>query len=81
MTQSELAKKNRNFRRLSNMIYVKAIGRFKKDFNKNIKKGKKVVIDRIKYSPITTNYLFVRVINLWKKPAWFNAGWFKFDKI
>lgn len=59
-------------------IKVKILGEFKQDYNDRIPKGTKIIIDRVRPSAENPPRIQVRVVNLWKKPTWFDSGWFKF---
>jgi hypothetical protein len=44
----------------------------------NFPKHTKVVIDKIKYEDCCSNHIMCRVINLYSRPKWLDAGWFEF---
>ena len=48
------------------------------DFSTRIKKGTEVEIDKIKYKKECSSGIMVRVVGLWKKPTWFDLGYFMF---
>uniref|UniRef100_A0A6M3LIV5 Uncharacterized protein n=1 Tax=viral metagenome TaxID=1070528 RepID=A0A6M3LIV5_9ZZZZ len=65
--------------RLKNPIKVMLRGKMKMYFTDIAPKGTPVVVDRIGGSPASKNYIMVRVVILWKRPDWIDAGWVKFD--
>ncbi len=42
--------------------------------------GKRVKIDRLKGNPTSKNHIMARVTNLWKRPQWWDVGWFDFEE-
>jgi hypothetical protein len=64
-------------------LKVRLCGKFKKTYEyqltKRVGKGTKVFIDMIEGSPMYGSGLGVRVVNIWKKPKWFDAEWFTFE--
>lgn len=56
---------------------VKIIAKFIADFSGRAPKGTHVVIDRWKFTPHSQSGLSFRVVNLYKKPVWFDSGWFE----
>lgn len=46
------------------------------DYNRNFRMGQGVEVDKIEYDKLFDSGYKVRVINIWKKPRWFDLGWF-----
>ena len=47
------------------------------DFGGRFRKGVKAKVDRIKSQYDCGSGIEMRVINIYKKPTWFDSGWFK----
>jgi hypothetical protein len=47
------------------------------DCSPRLKKGQEVEVDRMLYAKYSETGLLVRVIGVWKKPAWLDIGWFE----
>jgi len=60
-------------------IKIRLRGTFKENYDDRVKKGTKVFIDRIKGFAGCKSYLHMRVANIWKKPRWFDSGWFRIN--
>ncbi len=60
------------------ILKVSLWGRFKK--GDPVWGGKRVFIDRLKGNPASKNYISARVVNLWKRPQWFDIGWFDLEE-
>jgi len=56
-------------------VYISA--KFKEYFSNRVPIGTPVIIDSIKREMCRTG-IMCRVVNIWSKPTWFDAGWFKF---
>lgn len=39
--------------------------------------GKRVTVDAVKGRVHCRSHIMMRVINLWKRPEWYDSGWFK----
>lgn len=50
--------------------------KFRKDYDKNRKKGYEVEVDKIKFTPDYAGYFAVRVVNEWKTPRYVAISWF-----
>lgn len=46
------------------------------DYNSRWKKGMRVQIDAVRFDPNTRSGIALRVVNIWKRPAWMDVGWF-----
>ena len=50
--------------------------KFNETYSHQAKKGMTVTVDKIRYKVNARNHFVVRVVGLWKKPQWFDLGWF-----
>jgi len=56
---------------------IKAVFTFKQTFNYYVQKGDKAVIDAVRGHWSSRSHFEFRVVNIWKRPVWFDAGWFE----
>jgi hypothetical protein len=49
----------------------------KQNYNKNMKKGTIVFINKIKFLDCCSSHIMLRVIDPVKKPIWLDSSWFK----
>ena len=57
-------------------IKVNLRGRFKADYSESVRKGRWVKIDLLKkWGGLSIGG---RVVNIWKRPEWFDLCWFEF---
>ena len=59
-------------------IYVSA--KFKEHYNYRVPIGTPVIIDGIRGAEMCRTKIMCRVVNIWSKPVWLDAGWFKFKE-
>jgi len=56
---------------------VRILAKLIANFSDRFPKGTRVVIDKWRFTPNSKSGLSFRVINLWKKPQWFDSCWFE----
>ena len=65
--------------RTSKIIKVNLRGKFAKSYLPSAPEGTEVIIDAIAGYNDSETRLMMRVVNIWKKPAWFDSFWFDIE--
>lgn len=55
-------------------------GIFKMDYSKRLPQGSRVQIEIIKEDRKSQTGYMAKVVNEWKRPRWFDIGWFEIIK-
>jgi hypothetical protein len=60
------------------LVKIKIKAQFKEPYSSRIPIGTPVRIDCLRGDQYCRTGIMCRVVNIWSKPIWLDAGWFKF---